>query len=71
MTALNGPIEAQEPPEEGARWALLRALFDSPVTIFAVAVIVLVLLMAVVGEFDRALRRQRDQRHEPAPATQR
>ncbi len=50
MTALNGPIEAQEPPEEGARWALLRALFDSPVTIFAVAVIVLVLLMAVVGE---------------------
>ena len=57
MTALNRPadpvdrsVEAQEPPEEGARWALLRALFDSPVTIFAVAVIVVVLVLAVIGD---------------------
>jgi peptide/nickel transport system permease protein len=42
--------EAQEPPEEGTRWALLRALFDSPVTVFAVAVIAVVLFMAVFGE---------------------
>jgi peptide/nickel transport system permease protein len=42
--------EAQEPPEEAPRWVLLRALFDSPVTIFAVGVVVVVLLMAVFGE---------------------
>ena len=57
MTAANSPvepidatIEAQEPPDEGARWALLRAIFDSPVTIFAVAIIAVVLLLAVFGE---------------------
>ncbi|MGD8485631.1 MAG: ABC transporter permease [Chloroflexota bacterium] len=44
------PIEAQEPPIEAPRWVLLRALFDSPVTIFAVVVIVIVLLMAIFGE---------------------
>jgi len=57
MTAANTPVEpidatteAQEPPDEGARWALLRAIFDSPVTIFAVVVIAVVLLLAVFGE---------------------
>ncbi len=57
MTATQRPIEpidltadAQEPPEEGTRWALLRALFDSPVTIFAVAILAVVLFMAIAGE---------------------
>ncbi len=57
MTAANRPVEpvdlaaeAQEPLEEAPRWVLLRALFDSPVTIFAVGVIAVVLLMAVFGE---------------------
>ena len=57
MTATNTPvgpidakIEAQEPPDEGARWALVRAIFDSPVTIFAVVIIAVVLLLAVFGE---------------------
>jgi peptide/nickel transport system permease protein len=57
MTAANTPAEpidaateAQEPPDEGARWALVRAIFDSPVTIFAVVVIAVVLLLAVFGE---------------------
>ena len=54
MTATAGPaepmVEIQEPPEEGQRFALLAALFDSKVTIAAVAFIVLILLLAVVGE---------------------
>lgn len=57
MTGLSPPIEpvdrsleVNEPPEEAPRWALLRALFDSPVTIFAVVVLVVVLFMAVFGE---------------------
>jgi peptide/nickel transport system permease protein len=54
MTAASKPadpaIEAQEPPEEAPRWVLLRALFDSPVTIFAVVILAIVLLMAVFGE---------------------
>jgi peptide/nickel transport system permease protein len=57
MTSVSGPLEpadlaaeAQEPPEEGTRFALLRALFDSPVTIFAVVVIAVVLFLAVFGE---------------------
>ena len=54
MTAAAGPIEPgvemQEPPEEGQRFALLAALFDSRVTIAAVGFIVLILVLAVVGE---------------------
>jgi len=57
MTTANSPVapidrtlETQEPPEEGARWALLRAIFDSPVTIFAVVIVAIVLLLAVFGE---------------------
>ena len=40
----------QEPPEQGQRFALLSALFDSKVTIAAVGFIVLILVLAVVGE---------------------
>ena len=43
-------LEAQEPPEEGTRWALLAAIFESPVTILAVVIIAVVLFMAVAGE---------------------
>ena len=43
-------IEAQEPPEEGTRWALLAAIFESPVTILAVIIIAVVLFMALAGE---------------------
>ena len=54
MTAASGPaepmVEIQEPPEEGQRFALLAALFDSKVTIAAAGFIVLILLLAVVGE---------------------
>ena len=54
MTATTGPaepmVEIQEPPEEGQRFALLAALFDSRVTIVAVGFIVLILILAVVGE---------------------
>jgi peptide/nickel transport system permease protein len=54
MTAATGPaeptVEMQEPPEEGQRFALLSALFDSKVTIGAVAFIILILVLAVVGE---------------------
>jgi peptide/nickel transport system permease protein len=57
MTAAQGPVEPidrsvanQEPLEEGTRWALLRALLDSPVTIFAVVILVVVLIMAIAGE---------------------
>ena len=53
MTAAAGPaeptVEMQEPPEEGQRFALLYALFDSKVTIGAVGFIILVLLLAAVG----------------------
>jgi peptide/nickel transport system permease protein len=54
MTAATGPadptVEMQEPPEEGQRFALLSALFDSRVTIGAVGFIILVLVLAAVGE---------------------
>jgi peptide/nickel transport system permease protein len=54
MTATAGPVEPvveiQEPPDEGQRFALLAALFDSRVTIAAVGFIVLILVLAVVGE---------------------
>jgi peptide/nickel transport system permease protein len=54
MTAATGPaepaVEMQEPPEERQRFALLSALFDSKVTIGAVAFIVLILVLAAVGE---------------------
>ena len=54
MTAASGPaepmVEIQEPPEEGQRFALLAALFDSKVTIAAAGFIVLILVLAVVGE---------------------
>ena len=54
MTATAGPVEPvveiQEPPDEGQRFALLAALFDSKVTIAAVGFIVLILVLAVVGE---------------------
>jgi len=43
-------LEAQEPPEEGTRWALLAAIFESPVTVLAVVIIAIVLFMAVAGE---------------------
>ncbi len=54
MTAAAGPaeprVEIQEPPEEGQRFALLAALFDSWVTIAAAGFIVLILVLAVIGE---------------------
>ena len=54
MTAATSPaeptLEMQEPPEEGQRFALLSALFDSKVTIAAVGFIILILVLAVVGE---------------------
>jgi len=54
MTAANEPleptVEIQEPIEEGRRWALLAALFDSRVTIAAAGFIVLILVLAVIGE---------------------
>lgn len=54
MTAATGPaepaVEMQEPPEERQRFVLLSALFDSKVTIGAVAFIVLILVLAAVGE---------------------
>jgi peptide/nickel transport system permease protein len=57
MTALDRPLtpleerdEAAELPETGGRRALLAALFDSPVTIAAVLVLVAILVMAVAGE---------------------
>ena len=54
MTAASGPaepmVEIQEPPEEGQRFALLAALFDSKVTIAAAGFIVLILVLALVGE---------------------
>ena len=54
MTAATGPaepvVEMQEPPEESQRFALLSALFDSRVTIAAVGFIILILVLAVVGE---------------------
>ena len=54
MTAATGPaeptLEMQEPPDKGQRFALLSALFDSKVTIGAVAFIILILVLAAVGE---------------------
>ncbi len=54
MTAAEGrldpTIETQEPPEEGQRFALLAALFESRVTIAAAGFVVLILVLAVVGE---------------------
>jgi peptide/nickel transport system permease protein len=54
MTAATGPVEPavemQEPPEKGQRFALLSALFDSRVTIGAVAFIILILVLAAVGQ---------------------
>jgi peptide/nickel transport system permease protein len=57
MTALDRPLtpleerdEAAELPETGGRRALLAALFDSPVTVAAVLVLVAILVMAVAGE---------------------
>jgi len=54
MTAAEGPVEPvvemQEPPEEGQRWPLVAALFDSRVTIAAAGFIVLILVLAVIGE---------------------
>jgi peptide/nickel transport system permease protein len=57
MTALDRPLtpreerdEAAELPETGGRRALLAALFDSPVTIAAVLVLVAILVMAVAGD---------------------
>ncbi len=54
MTAATGPaeptVEMQEPPDKRQRFALLSALFDSKVTIGAVAFIILILVLAAVGE---------------------
>ena len=54
MTAATGPaepaVEMQQPPEKGQRFVLLAALFDSKVTIAAVGFIVLILMLAMVGE---------------------
>ena len=54
MTAATGPaeptVEMQEPPEKGQRFVLLAALFDSKVTVGAVGFIILILVLAVVGE---------------------
>jgi len=54
MTAATGPaeptVEMQEPPKEAQRFALLSALFDSKVTIGAVGFIILILLLAAIGE---------------------
>jgi peptide/nickel transport system permease protein len=54
MTAAEGPVEPvveiQEPPEEGQRFALLAALFDSRVTIAAAGFVVVILVLAVIGE---------------------
>jgi peptide/nickel transport system permease protein len=57
MTALdqpngpaNVPAETQEPIEEGSRFALLAAIFDSPVTILAVVIVGVVVFLAVFGE---------------------
>jgi len=50
MKPLGRPEEAVEPPEAGARWALLAALFDSPVTIAAAFFLLVILFMAGVGE---------------------
>jgi peptide/nickel transport system permease protein len=53
MTAVDGPIEPtveiQEPPEEGQRWPLLAALFESRVTVAAVGFIGLILVLAGIG----------------------
>lgn len=54
MTAATGPaeptVEMQEPPDKRQRFALLSTLFDSKVTIGAVAFIILILVLAAVGE---------------------
>ena len=54
MTASEGPleptVEMQAPPDEGPRFALLAALFESPVTIAAAGFVVLILVLAAVGE---------------------
>ena len=54
MTAAAGPVEPtvdiQEPPEEGRRFALLAALFDSRVTIAAAIFILVILALAAFGE---------------------
>jgi len=47
---LGRPDEAVEPPETGPRWALLAALFDSPVTIAAAIFLLVILAMAAFGE---------------------
>ena len=47
---LGRPEEALEPPEAGTRWALLAALFDSPVTIAAAVFLLFILAMAAFGE---------------------
>ncbi len=54
MTAAAGPaepvVEMQEPPEEGQRFALLAALFESKVTIAAAGFVMLILVLAGMGE---------------------
>jgi peptide/nickel transport system permease protein len=54
MTSTQGrlepTVEMQEPPHEGQRFALLAALFESPVTIAAAGFVVLILVLAVIGE---------------------
>jgi peptide/nickel transport system permease protein len=54
MTASGAPleptVEMQAPPEEGRRFALLAALFESPVTIAAAGFVVLILVLAAIGE---------------------
>ena len=54
MTAAAGPVEPtvdiQELPEEGRRFALLAALFDSRVTIAAAIFILVILALAAFGE---------------------
>ena len=54
MTAAAGPVEPtvdiQEPPEEGRRFALLAALFDSRVTIAAAIFLLVILALAAFGE---------------------
>ncbi len=54
MTTTTGPAEPaaemQEPPEKSQRFAQLTALFDSKVTIAAAGFIVLILVLAAVGE---------------------
>ena len=54
MTASEGPleptVEMQAPPDEGRRFARLATLFDSPVTIAAAGFVVLILVLAVIGE---------------------